>query len=89
MNGMIKEIWEGTLCASRHFNKADKKHETYIRMETHINRLLQIIPKEQHNELSMLLSCRDEMEQVSIEKAFTLGYKTGAKITAEALLTKE
>ncbi|MBQ8351578.1 MAG: hypothetical protein IJY20_06000 [Clostridia bacterium] len=88
MNGTIKQLWDGTLCVEKSFYKIDKKHEAYLKMQTCIDHLLQVLPEEQRIDLDNLLRYRDELEQITVEKAFALGYHTGSKITAEALLLK-
>ena len=88
MNGTIKQLWDGTLCVEKSFYKIDKKHEAYLKMQTCIDHLLQVLPEKQHIDLEKLIRYRDELEQITVEKAFALGYHTGSKMTAEALLLK-
>ncbi|MBQ8351121.1 MAG: hypothetical protein IJY20_03640 [Clostridia bacterium] len=88
MNGTIKQIWDGTLCASKDFHWAKSSHEAYFKLKMYIDHLQQVLPEAQHRDLDNLIRCCEALENAAVEEAFALGYKTGAQITAEAMLHK-
>ena len=88
MESMIKQIWEGSLCASKTYQKGIDMQERCAKLDYHINRLVPTLSEAQRIALHQMIECFEMREKESVEKAFTLGYKTGVSLTAEAFMPK-
>lgn len=88
MESLIKQLWEGKLCAARLYQTEINVEERCAKLDYHINRLSPTLTEEQRIALTQLITSLEEREKESVERAFILGYKTGVSLTAEAFMPK-